>query len=93
MTDSDDLKKYVKELHARLTVDQLAAFLHENYEIEQTLGRALGYPPAYPDVSDIDDGTVVVGPHTPLTLAQEAADRIRKLTKELEDVRTQKGAG
>jgi len=50
-------------------------------EVEQILGKALGYPPLYPIVSNIDDGTVCVGPNGPASLAQEAAERIEVLKK------------
>lgn len=53
-------------------------------EVEQTLGKALGYPPAFPDVSEIDDGSVVVGDHVPETLAKEAAKLIESLRRDAE---------
>ena len=84
---SDDLHDFVTDLHKRLTVKQLAAILHENYEIEQILGKALHYPQAYPDVGEVDDGSVVTGPNIPITLAQEAAERIRYLEKELDGIK------
>jgi hypothetical protein len=55
------------------------ALARQNHEIEQTLGKALGYPPLYPDVSPVDDGQVCVGDHVAETLALEAADRITRL--------------
>lgn len=87
MKPDEALSSYVVDLHKRLTPHQLWALLAENYEIEQTLGKALHYPRAYPEVGEVDDGSVVVGPHTPITLAQEAASYIKKLEKELEDVK------
>jgi hypothetical protein len=57
------------------------------HAIEQTLGRALGYPPLYPDVSSVDDGQVCVGDHISETLATEAAERIRSLTGIVDDLR------
>lgn len=65
------------------------------YEIEQVLGKALGYPEAYPDVSDVDDGSVCVGEHIIETLAAEAAKKIialkdenQKLKEEVERLRS-----
>lgn len=46
------------------------------YEIDQTLGKALCYP-AYPISTD-----VCTGEHTVVTLAHEAADRLRGLKRE-----------
>lgn len=58
-------------------------YMKEGHEVEQALGKALGYPELYPDVSDIDDGTICVGEHTPGTIAAEAASRIMKLRSQL----------
>jgi hypothetical protein len=60
-----------------------AALTRQNHEIEQTLGKTLGYPPLYPDASPVDDGQVCVGPHVAETLALEAADRIARLRDRL----------
>lgn len=87
MSVEQDLADCVKAIHSRLTVKQLGALLAENYEIEQVLGKALGYPRAFPDVGEMDDDSVVVAPHTPITLAMEAAECISKLRKELEDAK------
>lgn len=54
-------------------------------DVEQVLGKALGYPPAYPDASEVDDGRVCVGEHTPATLAREAATEITRLRAALAD--------
>jgi hypothetical protein len=59
-----------------------AALLGQNHEIEQTLGKALGYPPLYPDASPVDDGQACVGDHVAETLALEAADLIERLRAE-----------
>ena len=54
----------------------------ENEEICQLLGRVLGYP-IY-DVDGVrDNNTVVVGDHIAITLATEAANRIRELSKQV----------
>ena len=54
-------------------------------EIEQTLGRALGYPRYADDPKNFpgtapDDPSVCVGEHVAATIAAEAAERIRSLT-------------
>lgn len=49
------------------------AMIRTNYEIEQALGKVLGYPELYPIVSKIDDGAVCVGEMLPELLAVEAA--------------------
>ena len=56
------------------------------HEIEQTLGKALGYPEFtaefFPDGKP--NGDVCVGEHTPETLAAEAARRLRELADTIE---------
>jgi len=59
------------------------AWIKENHEIEQILGKALGYPELYPDVSKVDDGTVCVRDHVAVTLVQEAAAKIKELKASL----------
>jgi len=56
-----------------------AGVVAEYHEIEQLLGKALGYPPLYPAVSQVDDGSVGVGDHTAVTLAMEASGEITRL--------------
>lgn len=68
------------ELEAMRT--QIAAVKQCFHEIEQVLGKALGYPPAYPDASRTDDGVVCIGDHVPETLAIEAAWKIAELTQQ-----------
>ena len=55
----------------------------QSHEVEQILGKALGYPSGYPDVSEVDDGSVCVMDHTPETLAMEAARVIVTLKAEV----------
>ena len=62
---------------------ELLGLYKERDEVEQILGRVLGYPPYYPIVTQVDDGRVCVGEHTPPTLAEEAANRIRNLEKQV----------
>jgi len=61
--------------------------LSEAYEADQALGKALGYPEAYPAVSPVDDGSVVTGEHTLPSLAAEAAKKIQSLRETLETER------
>lgn len=61
--------------------------LSEAYEADQALGKALGYPEAYPAVSPVDDGSVVTGEHTLPSLAAEAARKINDLRTLLETER------
>lgn len=56
-------------------------------EVEQHLGKALGYPELYPHVSDVDDGTVCIGEHVAGTIAHEAANRIIKQRAEIEQLK------
>lgn len=57
--------------------------IKEFHEIEQILGKALGYPwykddqKNWPDATE-DDG-VCVGEHVAVTLAMEAADKLGKI--------------
>jgi hypothetical protein len=60
-----------------------AALARDNHEICQTLGKALGYAPHYPVVSDVADGTVCVGDHVAASIAAEAARRIEELEAEV----------
>lgn len=55
----------------------LIGLTKERDEIDQILGKALGYPECFPEVSNIDDTRVCTGEHTVVTLAMEAADRIK----------------
>jgi hypothetical protein len=70
---------------ARMTV-MLHRMGQEMFEVEQTLGKALGYPEYtaefFPD--GVPDGSVCSGELTPGLIAREAADRIRDLKAELE---------
>lgn len=67
--------------------DRCTKMLQEFHNIEQILGKALGYPwykddqKNFPGATD-DDG-VCVGEHTAASLADEAAERIRTLEEAL----------
>jgi hypothetical protein len=54
----------------------------EYYEVDQILGKALGFPEAYPDVSDVNDGSVVTGEHIVVSLAGAAAEKITETARE-----------
>jgi len=51
---------------------RIAAYEAECFDVEQDLGRALGYPVMAPE----EGGDVDVGDHTPSTIAAEAAQRL-----------------
>lgn len=59
------------------------------HEVEQTLGKALGYPVMGPELFEDGQptGEVCVGDHVPQTLAAEAADRIGDVTAERDRLR------
>lgn len=75
-----------RHTHPQETIDRLSQVLvgmqKELNEVEQTLGRALGYPrycddqENFPGTTDADG--VCTGDHTAVTLAMEAAARISK---------------
>jgi hypothetical protein len=60
------------------------ACARQGNEVSQVLGKALGYPPLYPEASDTDDGQVCVGDHAPESIADEAAGKIGELRVEVE---------
>jgi hypothetical protein len=81
----------VDDMNAKINqYDHLfAGYGIEMYETDQILGKVLGYPEAFPHVSEIDDGSVVTGEHTLPSLAAEAADKIvelRNLLKTKEEI-------
>ena len=59
------------------------AIIKQSHDIEQTLGRVLGYPwykddrKNFPDATEADG--VCVGEHVPESLALEAANKIKRL--------------
>lgn len=68
-----ELSKKLLEL-----VRQACGYQAELAEVEQTLGAALGYPVAGPEIGGAGTG-VMVGEHTPATLAAEAARELELL--------------
>lgn len=69
----DDLKAENKRL--------LDAMVRQQHEIQQILGKALGYPPFPPEFDA--EGQVAVGDHIAETLAMEAAERLASVTARL----------
>lgn len=71
-----------------------AALFKMSHEIDQTLGKALGYPryddADYPQPEGNFRDEVCTGEHVPETLAAEAARRIRELEAELDEERTRR---
>jgi hypothetical protein len=61
------------------------ACVKQNHEIEQTLGKALGYPP-FPAEFDAGD-QVCVGEHVAESLADEAAKKLAALRSQLKEQR------
>jgi hypothetical protein len=70
----DEIERQAKEIeHYR------NACITAEYEVSQTLGKALGY-----EVTDSEGRSfVAVGDHTATSLASEAADRIQRVVNEL----------
>lgn len=65
------------------------AYWESAHEIDQTLGRALGYP-VYPDNDPNcpgEPGEVETGEHVPETLAMEAANKIRSFEQTIASYR------
>lgn len=78
---SNELEMRIAELEAELArIKRNAAEM--SHEVEQILGQALGFPPAYPDVSPVDNGEVVTGPCTVEILAEMAAEKITALKED-----------
>jgi hypothetical protein len=82
--DFNDLITSVKEAGAIL---QNEKYKKEMVEIEQILGKTLGYPWFKDDQCNFPNATeadgVAVGEHTAWSLAIEAADKIKELQNEL----------
>jgi hypothetical protein len=80
------MAKRIRELEAELAKAKETA-QRVFHEVEQTLGKALGYPwykddpKNFPDATDADG--VCVGAHVPESIALEAANRIAELANEL----------
>ena len=80
----------IEALQRIATLEQIVQVIQwEDNEVEQILGKALSYAEGYPLVNEVDDGSVEVGEHTTVTLALEAADRIKQLQREIEELRAE----
>ena len=83
--DFNDLITSVKEAGAIL---QNEKYKKEMEEIEQILGKTLGYPWFKDDQCNFPNATeadgVAIGDHTAWSLAHQAADRIKELQEQLD---------
>lgn len=88
--DQNELKpNLMNELKEGIGVlEQLRKYQEELEEIEQTLGKALGYPWYIEDPKNFPNATeadgVCVGIETAWSLAKIAADKIKELEKKVE---------
>ena len=80
LLEQDSLVSYLSEEEFRRRA------ISESSNIEQILGKSLGYDKLYPYASQVDDGQVDVGEHNAETLAQEAANRITWLREKIESL-------
>ena len=77
-----ELVDEIERLTARVTSLE-EGYIQNEHEIEQLLGKALGYPwykddpKNFPDATELDG--VCVGEHSALTLAMEAATRFQEI--------------
>ncbi len=82
-----------KEAYEKAMADLRTAVARESREIEQTLGKALGYPWYKDDPKNFPNATeangVCVGEHVPASLAVEAARKIADLTRERDEALSQ----
>jgi hypothetical protein len=73
------------------TDERRKMLIQQEHEIQQILGKALGYPWYKDDQKNFPEATeedgVCVGDHFSLSLVDEAADRIRKLERERDEAR------
>jgi hypothetical protein len=74
------LERHLLEARLSQALEERDGYVRECYEVEQTLGKALGYPWFKDDQknfpgTDVADG-VCVGEHTPGTIAAEAATKL-----------------
>ena len=72
-----ELRQENEHLH-----QQIRGYQAEVAEVDQTLGRALGYPTLGPEAGG-DHGTVCTGESTPASLAAEAAGKLDRLAAEV----------
>ncbi len=85
----DPVKELQKELEEQ--TEQENRHILMSYNVEQTLGKILGYPWYKDDKKNFPDATeedgVCVGEDTIETLADRAAERIRHLEEEISALR------
>jgi len=91
--DRDQLHEEITKLNNLLSLvtklnKQIVKMLREFREIEQILGKALGYPWFKDDQCNFPNATeadgVAIGDHTAWSLAHQAADRIKELAEEVD---------
>jgi len=86
-TELEYYRGFAEHLGAKKAVSQRDKMLEESKEIEQILGKALGYPWYKDDPKNFPNATeadgVCVGPETPWSLAMLAADKLKALDKPL----------
>ena len=80
LAQEDENEAYIYKLEY-----QRDGMLKELLEIEQILGKALGYPWYKDDQKNFPGATeedgVCTGEHTPVTLAMEAANKLNSFTE------------
>ena len=88
-TELEYYRDVAEHLGARKAVSRRDKMIKESQEIEQILGKALGYPWFKDDPKNFPNATqadgVCVGPNTAASLAMEAADMIKNLEDKLMD--------
>ncbi len=82
MPSKDELEKENAKLQRRIKFLENAV-AKENYQLEQLLGKALGYP-EYPPEFDAPEGDVCVGEHIIYTLVQELIESHVRTWRELQ---------
>jgi hypothetical protein len=84
-----DQGTHIAELEAKVK-ELKNSIANESFDIEQSLGKALGYPWYKDDPKNFPDATeesgVCVGEHVPASIAAEAARRITELEAENAEV-------
>lgn len=77
-----ELEEGIAALRIQALEEKTARMLKEFEEVDQILGKALGYPLFKDDQANFPGATgVCVGEHVTVTLAMEAAELIAKLKK------------
>lgn len=103
---SDLNRRYIRKPECKATLEEvvasiraqaenIAGFRQELDEVEQTLGKALGFPWFKDDQKNFPGATeangVCIGEHTAGTLAQSAAEKLANLEHDLELLRNALG--